>query len=53
MVIRGLEGKGIGCWIKKMVDYCVFCCSKGVTQGRLEETYRVIVITIKREVKIK
>ena len=37
--------------VKRCLDYLVFCCSKGLTYGILEETYNVILINIKKEVK--
>lgn len=38
--------------VAKVLDYVVFCCSRGIKYGVLEETYNVIVITMKREVSI-
>ena len=36
----------------KILDYFVFCCSKGLRFGRLEETYNVILLTIRKQVVV-
>lgn len=41
---------GVRSALAKVLDYFVFCCSRGLRFGLLEETYNVILINIRREV---
>ena len=52
IILQGLKTKGLKRIVAKMLDYVVFCCSRGIKYGVLEETYNVIVITMKREVRL-
>ena len=50
MILEGLQFPGLRGKISKMLDYFVFCCSKGFRFGKLEETYNVILLTIRKHV---
>ena len=50
IILQGLKTRGWKRMVAKVLDYVVFCCSRGIKYGVLEETYNVIVITMKREV---
>ena len=50
IILEGLRAKGLRRVCGKVMDFLCFCCSRGIRYGLLEETYNIILITIKREV---
>lgn len=50
IILEGLQCSGLRARMAKLLDYLVFCCSKGLRFGRLEETYNVILLTIRKQV---
>ncbi len=50
VILEGIKMGGLCQSFKNCLDYLVFCCSRGMKFGLLEESYNVIVITIKRDV---
>lgn len=50
IILEGLRMRGLKRAFGKIMDFLFFCCSRGARYGLLEETYNVILITIRREV---
>lgn len=50
IILEGLRAKGLRRAWGKIMDFLFFCCSRGIRYGLLEETYNIILITVKREV---